>query len=152
MRLRGGDAADVRAYTLQRAALWLPVRELPPSVDGRTELPPPSGEVRGAITAAVTAGDPAGALSMCEDAAADSLFWFDAHRIAAEALAAMGHAPAARAVRAETGALLSRLPGVCDLRFNDGTPFAGPVTRRWLGIANERSDGGIARPAAGPGA
>ena len=150
--LRNGDVADVRAYTLQRAAIWLPVRELPPSTAGRTELPPPAGEVRGAIAAAVTGGDAAGALSMCEDAATDSLFWFDAHRIAAEALSTMGHAPAARAVRAETGALLSRLPGLRELCFRDGTPFAEPVTRRWLGIERERSDGGFARPAPGSGA
>ena len=150
--LRCGDAADVRAYTLQRVAIWLPVRELPPSTGGRTELPPPTGEVRGAIAAAMTAADPAGALSMSEDAATDSLFWFDAHRIAAEALIAMGHAPAARAVRAETGALLGRLPGLGDLSFNDGTPFAEPVTRQWLGIADERTDGGNACPAPGSGA
>ena len=150
--LRNGDAADVRAYTLQRAAIWLPVRELPPATGGRTELPPPSGEVRGAIAAATTGGDSADALSRCEDAATDSLFWFDAHRIAAEALSAMGHAPAARAVRAETGALLCRLPGLADLSFNDGTPFAEPVTREWLGIAGERTGGGNARPAPGSGA
>ena len=150
--LRNGDIADVRAYTLQRAAIWLPVRDLPPSIDDRTELPPPAAEVRGAIAAAMTAGDSAGALSMCEDAATDSLFWFDAHRIAAEALSAMGHAPAARAVRAQTGALLRRLPGLGDLRFNDGTPFAQPVTRQWLGIADERNDGRNARPAPGAGA
>ena len=150
--LRNGDAGDVRAYTLQRAAIWLPVRELPPSIDGRTELPPPGGEVRGAIAAAMAGGTPAGALSMCEDAATESLFWFDAHRIAAEALSAMGHAPAARAVRAQTGALLGRLPGLGELRFNDGTPFAEPLTREWLGIADERTDGGIACPVPGSGA
>ena len=150
--LRRGDASDVRAYTLQRAAIWLPVRELPPSTDGRTELPPPPGDVRGATAAAMNGGDPALALSMCEDAATDSLFWLDAHRIAAEALIAMGHAPAARAVRAETVALLGRLPGLGDLRFNDGTPFAEPVTRQWLGLENGLTDEGNARPAPGSGA
>ena len=147
--LRARDAADVRAYTLQRAAIWLPVRELPASADGRTELPPPAGDVRGAIAAAVTRGDPAGALSMCEDAATDSLFWFDLHRTAAEALSALGHAPAARAVRAATGALLWRLPGLGDLCFNDGTPFAERTTREWLGIAGDGTDGGNAHGVAG---
>ena len=150
--LRAGDVADVRAYTLQRAAIWLPVRELPPSADGRTELPPPAGEVRGAIAAAVTGGDPDGALSMCEDAATDNLFWFDIHRIAAEALSAMGHAQAAQAVRAATGALLWRLPGLDELRFTDGTPFAEPVTREWLGIAGGRTGGGNAHGVPGTGA
>ena len=150
--LRADDAADVRAYTLQRAAIWLPVRELPPSTDGRTELPPPVGEVRGAIAAAVAGGDSAGALSMCEDAATDNLFWLDAHRIAAESLSAMGHVTAARAVRAATSALLCRLPDLGNLRFNDGTPFAEPVTREWLGMAGEPTGEGDARPVLGSGA
>ena len=132
--LRTADIADVRAYALQRASIWLPVRELPPSTEGRTELPPPGPEVRGAIESAIAGGDHAGALAMCEDAASDNLFWLDAHRVAAESLMSMGHETAARTVRTQTGALLGRLPGLGDLRFKDGTPFAEPVTRRWLGL------------------
>ena len=49
-------------------------------------------------------------------------------------------------------ALLGRLPGLGELRFNDGTPFAEPLTREWLGIADERTDGGIAHPVPGSGA
>ena len=147
--IRTADVADVRAYTLQRTSIWLPVCELPPSIDGRTELPPPAGEVRGAIESAMTGRDYAGALAKCEDAATDSLFWLDAHRITAEALVSMGYESAARAVRAETGALLDRLPGLGDLNFKDGTPFADPATRQWLGLAVDRTGGQESRPASG---
>ena len=134
-RLRGRvlAVADVRAYTLQRAAIWLPVRELPPSVAGRTELPPPAAEIRGAIEAAMTGGDCAGALALCEDAATDSLFWLDAHRISAEALVSLGHEAAARAILSEAGSLLCRLPALAGMSFKDGTPFAEPATKQWLG-------------------
>ena len=131
--LRAADVADVRAYTVQRAAIWLPVRELPPSVAGRTELPPPAAEIRGAIEAAMTGGDCAGALALCEDAATDSLFWLDAHRISAEALVSLGHEAAARAILSEAGSLLCRLPALAGMSFKDGTPFAEPATKQWLG-------------------
>ena len=137
--LRVADAGDVRAYTLLRASIWLPIRELPPAVAGRTDLPPPTGEIRGAIEAAMRAGDYPGALAMCEDAATDSLFWFDAHRVSAEALAGMGHEAAARAIRSQAGALLFRMPALAGLSFNDGTPFAEPVTRQWLEPAADQA-------------
>ena len=137
--LRTADVTDVRAYTLHRASIWLPVSELPPSIDGRTELPPPADEVRGAIEAAMNGQDYGGALEMCEDAATDSLFWLDAHRIAAQALRSMGHETAAGAIRAQTVALLSRMPPLESLSFKDGTPFAEPATRYWLDLAADRS-------------
>lgn len=138
--LRDADAADPRAYVLHRAAVWLPICEAPPSAAGRTALPPPPRDIRGGIEASMTGGDFRGALALCEDAATDSLFWLDAHRIASEALASMGHEAAARAVGAQTGALLHRLPMLKDLSFNDGTPFAGPATLRWLRSAQRQTD------------
>ena len=154
--LRVADIADLRAYTLQRAAIWLPVRELPPSVAGRTELPPPAAEIRGAIEAAMTGGDCAGALALCEDAATDSLFWLDAHRISAEALVRLGHEAAALAIRSEAGALLCRLPTLAGLKFRDGTSFAEPATKQWLGqwlgLAADPVGGEGTRSASGSGA
>ena len=140
--LRTADVTDVRAYTLHRAAIWLAVPGLPPSIDGRTELPPPAGDVRGAIEAAMSAADYHGALLLCEDAVTDSLFWLDAHRIAAQALRSMGHDAAAEAIRAQTAALPGRMRSLENLSFNDGTPFAEPATRHWLGLAGNRSEAG----------
>ena len=150
--MRAADVADVRAYTLHRASIWLPVRELPPSIDGRTDIPAPSREVRGAIESAMTGADHAGALELCEAAATDSLFWLDTHRVAADALRALGHEAAARAVRAQTAALLDRLPGLDTLGFRDGAPFADAATRRWLGVAIDGAVVEEPRPVLGAGA
>ena len=141
--LRAADIADPRAYILQRAAIWLPLRELPPAIDGKTELPRPPREVQGAIEAAVAAQEYATAVGLCEDASANSLFWLDAHRLSAEALAALGHTAPAQAVRAETTALLHRLPALAGMNFRDGTPFADAATRRWLGIEEHASPAGV---------
>ena len=152
--LRAADMADPRVYILQRVSIWLPLCDLPPVINGRTELPRPPREVQGAIEAAVAAQEYATAVGLCEDAAANSLFWLDAHRIAAEALSALGHSAAAQAVRAETLALLHRLPALAALNFRDGTPFADPATRRWLGAEeySERSSAARAQETVGVGA
>ena len=147
--LRAADIADPRAYILQRAAIWLPLRELPPAIDGKTELPRPPREVQGAIEAAVAAQEYATAVGLCEDASANSLFWLDAHRISAEALVALGHTAPAQAVRAETTALLHRLPALAGMNFRDGTPFADAATRHWLGIEEHASPAGVQVAGAG---
>ena len=150
--LRSGELGDPRAYVLQRVSIWLPVRVPPPSVSGRTELPGPPGETQAAIEQAMTVQDYAAAVAQCEDAAAHSLFWFDVHRISAQALDAMGHAAAARTVRAQTRALLERMPELAALCFSDGTPFASLATRAWLDgtrldRAQREPDGPESRPA-----
>ncbi|OYV99163.1 MAG: hypothetical protein B7Z62_01610 [Deltaproteobacteria bacterium 37-65-8] len=63
-----------------------------------------------------------------------ALFWLDLNFWASEALARLGegHQAAAEAVRVETALLLRRLPGLEDLKFSDGTPFAADDTREWL--------------------
>lgn len=139
--LRATDIADPRAYALQRTAVWLQLRELPLSLNGKTELPCPPREVQGGIEAAWARQEYTTVVSLCEEATANSLFWLDAHRIAAEALAAMGHSAAAQAVRAETIALLHRLPSLEAMSFKDGTLFADPTTRQWLSSAESQGSG-----------
>ena len=143
--LRAADASDPRAYLLLRIALWLPITEPPPSADGRTDLPPPPRNVRVGIEASMTAGDFGGALSMCENAATDSVFWLGAHRICAQALNSLGHETAAEAVRVQIQTLLQRLPMLERLSFSDGTPFVDPATLDWLesmhGLRDERDSG-----------
>ncbi len=133
-RLRTADIADPRVYALHRVSIWLPIRELPPAINGKTELPYPSKEVLGAIETAIIGQNYAIAIDLCEDTVANSLFWLDGHRMTAEILTSIGHLSAAQAVRSETMALLHRLPALATLNFRDGTPFADPATRQWLSI------------------
>ena len=132
--LRSADIADPRAYILQRAAIWLPLRVLPPAVNGETELPAPPRDVQAAIEAALTAQAYATVVGQCEDALSRQSVWLAGTASAREALSALGHTAAAQAVRAETLALLHRLPALVELKFNDGTPFADPATRQWLSL------------------
>lgn len=62
------------------------------------------------------------------------IFWIDINRLSAEALSRLGSRfdKAHGAVCQETAFLLHRLPGLEELTFSDGTPFAAPETRQWL--------------------
>jgi type VI secretion system protein VasJ len=60
--------------------------------------------------------------------------WLDLNRFTAEALEGLGenYFPAAEAVRQELGGLLRRLPGLVNLKFRTGQPFANDETRHWI--------------------
>jgi type VI secretion system protein VasJ len=62
------------------------------------------------------------------------VFWLDGQRLAHQALLGQGpgHAAAAREVARGLGLLLGRLPGLVELAFEDGTPFADATTRAWI--------------------
>jgi type VI secretion system protein VasJ len=151
---REESLSNPTAYRLARVAAWSAVESLPPSEDGRTNIPPPyaADSLRGLLGE----GKDEALVRGAEQNLAECIFWLDLNFWAAEALARLGegHHAAAEAVRLETALLLRRLPGLADLKFSDGTPFAGDDTREWVkGLAagaggEEGSAGAAANPAA----
>jgi len=130
--IRAASPGDPRSYQLLRSVLWLSVQAPPPDQGGKTMLPDPSGELGPVLATLAQAGDPLKLLEFCEGNAVDRLFWLDLHRHAATALEALGHAPARTVLVAQTAAFLKRFPGVVDLAFDSGTPFADAATRMWI--------------------
>ena len=61
-----------------------------------------------------------------------SPFWLDGQRMVWECLDALKADGAMREVEHHLALLLQRLPGLVELRFNDGAPFADPQTRSWI--------------------
>jgi len=83
-------------------------------------------------------GDAEALLKAAEGRLPQYIFWLDLNRFTAEALTRLGqrYTRALQAVCQETAFLLHRLPGLEELSFADGTPFANPDTKQWLvGIA-----------------
>jgi type VI secretion system protein VasJ len=82
----------------------------------------------------VQAGKWSEALPQIETSVGNALFWLDAHRLAASALEGLGaeYADARRAVVDALAAVLRRLPILPDLVFQNGVPFADPLTRAWI--------------------
>jgi type VI secretion system protein VasJ len=132
------DHAAPQAYRLARLTAWCAIDELPPSANGRTRIAPPPSQVKDLLFELENnLGGDTGAealLQAAETRLPQHIFWIDLNRLAAEALVQLG-APFARAhqtVCQETAFLLHRLPGLEELSFCDGSPFATPETRRWL--------------------
>ena len=84
----------------------------------------------------------------------------DLNRFSADSLSRLGsrYQKAHEAVCQETSFLLHRLPGLEDLSFSDGTPFAAPETRSWLqsiafrwGVADVATAAPLPACAEGPG-
>jgi type VI secretion system protein VasJ len=151
---RKGNLSNPTAYRLARVAAWSAVESLPPSKGGKTYLSRPRTIeiVRGLFGK----GQDEALVRAAELNLGQHLFWLDLNFWASEALVRMGegHEAAAEAVRRETALLLRRLPGLEDLKFSDGTPFAGDDTREWIkgllagaGGAAEGSAGAPADPA-----
>jgi type VI secretion system protein VasJ len=132
-KLRQQDPANPHSYRFSRQACWMGVLDLPPAKAGRTLLVSPSCEAREQLARLRHGGDSISMLHAVESRLDQFIFWLDLNLLATEALANMGGAQAAvAAVKQESSFLLQRLPGLDELCFADGSPFAGAETRHWL--------------------
>ncbi len=137
--LMAQDSKDARAYRLARIAYFggldLPKDKMIPGIAAPT---------RTAIEAQATAGDWQALLTAAEAQFLITPLWLDLQRFVALALGGLGPAyqAAKMAVIFETVALQSRLPGIFDLSFKDGKPFADGATRAWLADARAEIGGG----------
>ena len=128
------DLAVSIAYRMTRKAAWYSVEDLPPAVNGRTRIAPPTTVEKNLLFELRNKGDAEALLKAAEARITQYIFWLDLNRLSAEALSRLGtrFEKAHNAVCQETAFLLHRLPGLEELSFSDGTPFATPETRQWL--------------------
>jgi len=128
------DATNSIAYRCRRIAAWSTVSGLPPESNGQTGIPPPPLQVRQELIDLKENGNWRALITSAEQRLSQFLFWFDLNRYVSEALVNLGndYQSAHEAVCQETACFLYRLPGLVDLTFSDGTPFADSETRRWL--------------------
>lgn len=126
-------ATDLRALRLNRTLLWLPIDSLPErnaeQITALRSLPP--DKLR-SYTERFEQGQYADLLVDLETSLARAPFWFDGQRLAWECLQALNAEAAMREVEIQFALFLQRLPGVIDLKFFDGDPFADPNTRGWI--------------------
>jgi len=142
--LRNKKLSDPLPYSLFRITTWIVVTQIPPATNGVTQLREvPPDKVNG-YKAMLEARDFINLIPDVENSFSKAPFWLDAHRIVAAALEGLGDAYAAarRAVIDETAAFLHRFPGIIDLQFSNGTPFADDLTRLWVESEVMSSSGG----------
>ncbi|QRY81331.1 type VI secretion system protein TssA [Pseudomonas sp. PDNC002] len=126
-------ATDLRALRLSRTLLWLPIDSLPErNTEQATALRSLPPDKLRSYTERFEQGQFADLLVDLENSLARAPFWFDGQRLAWECLQALDAEAAMREVEIQFALFLQRLPGVIDLKFFDGLPFADPATRSWI--------------------
>ena len=128
--------ADPLPYRLIRMLKWSPLQETIPNTGGKTLIPPPYATAMEAFRNLYDTQQWADLARNGEEAFSGDgmLFWFDLQRYLCAALVGLGpdYAACSNAIRIELAMLLSRLPALASLSFDDGSPFADAMTREWI--------------------
>ena len=126
-------ATDVRALRLNRVLPWLAIDAIPErnaeQITLLRGLPP--DKLRG-YQDSLQRGNYADLLVEIEASLAKAPFWLDGQRLAWECLQGLGAELAMRELEIHFALFIQRLPGIVELRWHDGVPFADPATRTWI--------------------
>ena len=126
-------ATDLRAYRLNRTLLWLSIDAVPErNSEQVTALRGLPADKLKAYQDRYDQGKYADLLVELEASLAKAPFWFDGQRMVWECLQELSAEMAMREVEIHFALLIQRLPGIIELRFHDGVPFAEPATRAWI--------------------
>ena len=126
-------ATDLRALRLNRTVLWLSVDAVPErNSEQITALRGLPADKLKAYQERLDQGKYADLLVELEASLAKAPFWFDGQRMVWECLQGLNAEMAMREVEIHFALLIQRLPGIIELRFHDGAPFADPSTRAWI--------------------
>jgi type VI secretion system protein VasJ len=126
-------ATDLRALRLNRTLLWLPIDTVPErNTEHITALRGPPADKLKSYQDRYAQGAYADLIVEAEASLAKAPFWFDGQRMVWECLQSLNADQAMREVEIHFALLLQRLPGIIELRFQDGAPFADPATRAWI--------------------
>ncbi len=140
---RRGAPASPWPYRTLRSAAWLTVEGAPEAEGAKTPLRGPKAQDRDLLTKLAAASQWEALLEASEDAFATNIFWLDPHRFSALALEGLGpdFRRARAAVAREATTFVARVPGLLQLQFSSGAPFASGETKRWLEAEGERTRG-----------
>lgn len=126
-------AGDQRALRLARTLLWLPIDALPErNAEKITALRGLPADKLASYRERFQQGLYADLLLDLEASIARAPFWLDGQRKVWECLLELNDPQAMLEVELQLALLLQRLPGLEELRFHDGSPFADAETRAWI--------------------
>ncbi|BCR26947.1 type VI secretion system protein TssA [Aquipseudomonas alcaligenes] len=129
-------ASDLRALRLSRTLLWLPIDGLPQAnAEQITALRGLPADKLASFAERFAAGQYADLLVEVEASIARAPFWLDGQRLAWECLQELGAEAAMVEVEMQLALFLQRIPGLEELRYHDGAPFADAETRAWIGAS-----------------
>ncbi|WP_312484801.1 type VI secretion system protein TssA [Stutzerimonas nitrititolerans] len=124
---------DIKPLRLTRTLLWLPIDSLPErNAEQITALRGIPADKLASYRERFAQGLYADLLVDLEASTARAPFWLDGQRLAWECLQELNADLAMRELEIQLALFLKRLPGLDELRFHDGTPFADAETRAWI--------------------
>ncbi|AZE67540.1 type VI secretion system protein VasJ [Pseudomonas synxantha] len=129
------DTRDPRALRLGRTLAWMTLIHYP-DADGErvTALRPLAADKLKRYQERLGQGQFAELLLELEVSLTGAMFWFDGLRMAWECLEALHADLAMTELEMHFALLLQRLPDLPEYRFDDGTPFADPLTCEWIAL------------------
>ncbi|MCO7563959.1 type VI secretion system protein TssA [Pseudomonas sp. S 311-6] len=135
--LRDQPQGWLAAHRLLTSLRWDTVHQPPPQeANGNTRLVPPRTEYRAQLKRLYLQQSWTELLDQVERMYAEGVnhFWLDLQWYLCKSLSKLGvpYAGWADIVKRDLGMFLDRLPGIEQLRWNDGTPFADEPTRDWI--------------------
>jgi type VI secretion system protein VasJ len=124
------------AYRLNRILKWGNISGDLPNDGGRTLFPAPNPHVLEGLKEMAAGQRWSDLMGVGEEnfSSDSGMLWMDLQRYLCQALQAQGgdFAACAKAIRIELAMLLQRSPGLPELTFEDGTPFADAMTKEWI--------------------
>ena len=135
--LRDQPQGYLAAYRLMRCVRWDTLTEVPPhEVSGKTRLVAPRAELRANLKRLMLQKQWPELLDRVEAAFAEGAnhFWLDLQYYAFSAQERAGgeYAQIRELVATDCALMLERLPGLDQLAFSDGSPFADDSTLEWI--------------------
>lgn len=123
----------LQALGFSRAFRWGRLA-LPPNENGRTRIPAPRAGGLAELDTVLSGDSVEAVLACCEGLFFEAGFHllFDLQFRLFEYLASRAREDLAVYVRHAMQGLMQRCPGLAELSFDDGTPFAGPDCRQWI--------------------
>jgi type VI secretion system protein VasJ len=132
--LRESKPEDPMPYRLNRIIRWYPIEKLPPATSGKTVLPGILPQLVQGFQNLLNGAEWETLLRQSESNFINSPFWFDLQRFIDRAMTELGptYISSRQAIREELAGLVRRLPGILDLQFKNGIPFADGQTKMWI--------------------
>ncbi|MNZ10627.1 hypothetical protein D3C78_274750 [compost metagenome] len=135
--LRDQPQGWLAAHRLLTSLRWDTVHQSPPQeANGNTRLVPPRTEYRAQLKRLYLQQSWTELLDQVERMYAEGVnhFWLDLQWFLCQSLSRLGvpYEGWADIIKRDLGMFLDRLPGIEQLRWNDGTPFADESTREWI--------------------
>ncbi|MCG8668659.1 MAG: type VI secretion system domain-containing protein, partial [Pseudomonadales bacterium] len=129
-------------YLLQRMSVWSGAT-LPRHDESReTFFPAPPDELVNSLKNMNSKSAWESLLGRTENLLMDRWFWLDLQYYATQAARGLDALEVAATIEEQTRKLDERLPDLKELKFNDGSAFASPVTRDWLVQLGQQSGPG----------